>query len=82
VRAEQVRQGQHPWALFEDQDEWELVEWLMMNVGQNATDKYLKLLIVSGLDWKNNCKVPSKKELRHTNEQNPHLGTACFLQAD
>ena len=47
VRAEQVRRGQDPWAPFEDQDEWELAEWLMMNVGQNATDSYLKLPIVS-----------------------------------
>jgi hypothetical protein len=78
VRAEQVRRGQDPWAPFEDQDEWELAEWLMMNVGQNATDKYLKLPIVSGLDRKNNCKAPSKKELRHANEQNHHLGTSAL----
>ena len=45
VRAEQVIRGQDPCAPFEDQDEWELAEWLMMNVA--ATDSYLKLLIVS-----------------------------------
>ena len=78
VRAYKVRRGQDPWVPFEDQDEWELAEWLMMNVGQNAMDKYLKLPIVSGLDWKNNCKAPSKKELRHTNKQNPHLGTSML----
>lgn len=49
---EQVRQkqrdcGQDPWAPFEDKDEWELAQWLLLNVGQNATDKFLKLPIVS-----------------------------------
>jgi hypothetical protein len=47
VRAEQRRNGQEPWAPFEDHEEWELAQWLMLNVGQNATDKFLKLPIVS-----------------------------------
>jgi hypothetical protein len=36
IRVEQVKQGQDPWVPFEDQEEWELAEWLIMNVGQNA----------------------------------------------
>jgi hypothetical protein len=47
VRAEQCRNGQEPWAPFEDQDEWELAQWLLQNVGQNVTEKFLKLPIVS-----------------------------------
>jgi len=47
IRAEQMKQGQDLWAPFGDQEEWELVEWLITNVGQNMTDKFLKLPIVS-----------------------------------
>lgn len=36
-----------PWVPFSDIEEWELAQWLIMNVGQNATDKFLKLPIVS-----------------------------------
>lgn len=47
VREEQRRNGDDPWAPFKDEEEWELAQWLITNVGQNATDKYLKLPIVS-----------------------------------
>jgi len=47
LRAEQQRQGLSPWTPFQDEEEWELALWLMLNVGQNATDKFLKLPIVS-----------------------------------
>jgi hypothetical protein len=47
LRAEQRSNGQDPWAPFEDEEEWGLAQWLMLNVGQNATDKFLKLPIVS-----------------------------------
>jgi hypothetical protein len=39
--------GHVPWLPYNDLDEWELLEWLLLNVGQNAMDKYLKLPIVS-----------------------------------
>lgn len=35
-----------PWAPFADQEAWELAQWVITNVGQNATDKFLKLPIV------------------------------------
>jgi Plavaka transposase len=44
---EQRAKGQDAWAPFEDEEEWGLAQWLMLNVGQNATDKFLKLPIVS-----------------------------------
>jgi hypothetical protein len=47
LHAEQQRQGLSPWTPFQDEEEWELAQWLMLNVGQNATDKFLKLPIVS-----------------------------------
>jgi hypothetical protein len=47
VREEQKKNGDSPWAPFKDEEEWELAQWLISNVGQNATDKYLKLPIVS-----------------------------------
>ena len=52
IRAQQMRNGEDPWAPFDDQEEWELAQWLMLNVGQNATDKFLKLPIVSDGNWK------------------------------
>jgi hypothetical protein len=45
--AEQRAKGEDPWAPFKDEEEWGLAQWLMLNVGQNATDKFLKLPIVS-----------------------------------
>jgi hypothetical protein len=36
-----------PWEPFASRTEWELVEWLMKNVGQKSIDEYLKLPIVS-----------------------------------
>lgn len=39
--------GGSRWAPFEDEDEWQLAEWLIRNVGQKQTDAFLKLPIVS-----------------------------------
>lgn len=39
--------GGSRWAPFEDEDEWQLAEWLIRNVGQKQTDTFLKLPIVS-----------------------------------
>ena len=39
--------GKQPWQLFSSQDEWDLAKWLINNANQKATDKYLKLPIVS-----------------------------------
>ena len=44
---EQKRVGGSCWAPFEDEDEWELAEWLIRNVGKKQTDAFLKLPIVS-----------------------------------
>ena len=38
--------GSH-WGPFEDEDEWQLAEWLIRYVSQKQTDTFLKLLIVS-----------------------------------
>jgi hypothetical protein len=46
-REAQNEAGLAPWSPYDDLEEWELSEWLLLNVGQNATDKYLKLPIVS-----------------------------------
>ena len=46
-REAQKEAGHAPWSPYKDLKEWELSEWLLLNVGQNATDKYLKLPIVS-----------------------------------
>ncbi|KAJ7588279.1 Zn-finger domain-containing protein [Mycena floridula] len=46
---QKVRQGQakNLWASFADEKEWSLAEWLLQNVGQNATDKFLKMPIIN-----------------------------------
>jgi hypothetical protein len=44
---EQKMVGGSRWAPFEDEDEWQLAEWLIRNVGQKQTDTFLKLSIVS-----------------------------------
>lgn len=46
IRDSQKREGLAPWAPYADMDEWELAHWLMKNVGQNETDKFLRLKIV------------------------------------
>ena len=40
--------GVTPWAPFKDEAEWELARFLIKEVSQTATDKFLKLSIVSG----------------------------------
>lgn len=50
VKRDQESKQRGPWAPFEDKEEWELAEWLLLNVGQNATDKFLGLPIVSNQD--------------------------------
>ncbi|KAG2107133.1 hypothetical protein DEU56DRAFT_750189 [Suillus clintonianus] len=35
-----------PWGPFDNEEEWELAKWLIQNIGQNQTDKFLKLPII------------------------------------
>jgi hypothetical protein len=46
IRQQQERNNTSPWGPFEDQEEWELAEWLIRNVGQKQTDAFLNLNIV------------------------------------
>ena len=46
-RSQQILTGASQWSPFEDEDEWELTQWLFKNVGQSAIDEYLKLPSVS-----------------------------------
>jgi hypothetical protein len=46
LRREQEESGTSEWGPFEDQDEWELAEWLIRNIGQKQTDAFLNLNIV------------------------------------
>jgi hypothetical protein len=43
---EQKKSGSSQWGPFEDEDEWELAEWLIRNIGQKQTDSFLNLKIV------------------------------------
>ena len=39
--------GENEWAPFRSQKEWDLVQWLIKNVGQKSIDEYLNLPIAS-----------------------------------
>ena len=39
----------NPWDPFASKQEWALTKWLVKNVGQKSTEKFLKLSIVSSL---------------------------------
>jgi hypothetical protein len=47
IHDEQQKDGMEPHSPFADEEEWELVKWLMKNVGQTKADDFLKLPIVS-----------------------------------
>ena len=44
---EQKRVGSSRFGPFEDEEEWQLAEWLIRNVGQKQTDLFLRLPIVT-----------------------------------
>ena len=46
LRCEQVLNDSSRWGPFEDQDEWELAQWLIRNTGQNQINSFLNLNIV------------------------------------
>ncbi|KAF8152479.1 hypothetical protein B0H34DRAFT_784587 [Crassisporium funariophilum] len=50
---EQAQRGENEWSPFKDQEEWELAQWLLKNVGQKSIDEYLKLPIRSRLSFHN-----------------------------
>ncbi|KAG1727147.1 hypothetical protein EDD22DRAFT_982766 [Suillus occidentalis] len=49
IRAEQEAQGLDPWAPFADEEEWGLVKWLIVRVGQTTIEEFMKLPITSHL---------------------------------
>jgi hypothetical protein len=67
---EQRVEGKQPWEPFASREEWELATWLITNVGQKATDDYLKLrnmsktspFLTSALTFTLNFKSGAHKE--------------------
>ncbi|KAG1811778.1 uncharacterized protein BJ212DRAFT_1483508 [Suillus subaureus] len=56
-RTYQEEEGEDPWLPFEDVEEWDLAQWLVKNLGQTWTNKFLKLPITqnrSKLSFHNN----------------------------
>ena len=47
IHDDQSMEGMKPHAPFTDEEEWELVKWLMKNVGQTKVNDSMKLPIVS-----------------------------------
>ena len=47
MREQQEAEGLDDFAPFASEDEWGMAEWLMKNVGQNKTEEFLKLPMVS-----------------------------------
>jgi hypothetical protein len=67
---ERIREGSSRWAPFEDEEEWQLAEWLIRNVGQKQTDNFLKLPIVSFIYT---VFINILMVARFKNEQNPPI---------
>jgi Plavaka transposase len=71
-----TKAGASPWHPFLNQDDWELARWLLNNVNQKATEKYLKLPMVSDTVKKyptryNEMQVQNNKDI--TFKSNYHL---------
>ena len=47
MEAAELENGDNEWAPFRNEDEWELAQFSMQNLGQKKIDKYLKLKLVS-----------------------------------
>ncbi|KAI9065669.1 hypothetical protein FKP32DRAFT_1567403 [Trametes sanguinea] len=47
IRAEQTSKNESEHAPFRDEEEWELVRWLLRSTSQSAIDEYCKLRIIS-----------------------------------
>ena len=47
MEAADLKKGKDKWAPFRNEDEWELAQFLMKNLGQTKTDELLKLSFVS-----------------------------------
>jgi hypothetical protein len=56
----------HTWGPFEGQEEWELAEWLVRNVGQTQTEAFLKLPIVRHAHKLEEGKLPNQFGRRRT----------------
>ena len=50
IRRQQQQRGQGAHGQFQTAEDWDLAKWLIKNVGQNATDSFLKLPIVSAFN--------------------------------
>lgn len=46
IRDDQVLRGGEVWGPFEDERQWEVVKWLIRNVGRNSAESFLKLAAV------------------------------------
>ncbi|KII83453.1 hypothetical protein PLICRDRAFT_85659, partial [Plicaturopsis crispa FD-325 SS-3] len=45
IRDEQVLRGAEIWGPFVNEEEWDLAKWLMLNVGHNQAEAFLKMPI-------------------------------------
>jgi hypothetical protein len=69
--AEEIKEADVPiWTPLEDEDDWQLAEWLVKNVGQNSIDEFLKLPVVSVKSSSYNVGVEFTRG-RPPREQNP-----------
>ncbi|KAI0681780.1 hypothetical protein BC835DRAFT_1409671 [Cytidiella melzeri] len=46
IRDEQIRRGEKVWGSFDSEEDWELVKWLVTNVGHAQAESFLKLGII------------------------------------
>ncbi|KAG1737239.1 hypothetical protein EDB19DRAFT_1895911 [Suillus lakei] len=74
-RTYQEEEGEDPWLPFEDVKEWDLAQWLIENLGQTWTDKFLKLPITQ-----NHTKVSfhnNRSFLQHMDKLPCRPGWSC-----
>lgn len=51
MQEQQEVEGLDEFVPFASEDEWGMAGWLMKNVGQNKTEEFLKLPMVSTVHW-------------------------------
>jgi len=65
IRRQQQQRGHGTYGQFQTAEDWDLAKWLIKNVGQNATDSFLKLPIVSAFNrhcWNSNSQLVGQKQ--------------------
>lgn len=50
IRDDQILRGAEIWGPFENDEQWQLMKWLVKNVGHNQAEEFFKLAVVRFYD--------------------------------